>query len=86
MEQGGNRVAKDELTVAKINATVKILEWSKDDLEPGIGGTPSQLHIALSEAFRSIYSIVSEAVGPGQGNGASSTENEKSEPVESAIS
>jgi len=79
-------VAKDELTVAKINATVKILEWSKDDLEPGVGGTPSQLHIALSEAFRAIYNVVSEAVGPGQGGSDGvEKENEKSAPVENAI-
>jgi hypothetical protein len=58
-------VARDELTVAKINAAVKILEWSKDDIEPGIGGTPSQLHIALADAFRNVYKIVAEAVGPG---------------------
>jgi hypothetical protein len=58
-------VARDELTVAKINAAVKILEWSKDDIEPGIGGTPNQLHVALADAFRSVYNIVSEAVGPG---------------------
>ena len=58
-------MARDELTVAKINAAVKILEWSKDDIEPGIGGTPNQLHVALADAFRSVYQIVSEAVGPG---------------------
>ncbi len=63
-------MAKDELTVAKINATVKILEWSKDDIEPGIGGTPTQLHVALADAFRTVYNIVSEAVGPGSGDSA----------------
>ncbi|MGH2461896.1 MAG: hypothetical protein ACRDIY_23825 [Chloroflexota bacterium] len=56
-------MAKDELTVAKINAALKILEWSKDDIEPGISGNPSQLHVALSEAFRTVYEIVGEAVG-----------------------
>lgn len=56
---------RDELTVAKINAAVKILEWSKDNIEPGIGGTPTQLHVALADAFRTVYNIVSEAVGPG---------------------
>jgi hypothetical protein len=65
MNAGGERVPRDELTVAKINAAVKILEWSKDDIEPGIGGTPNQLHVALADAFRSVYKIVSEAVGPG---------------------
>jgi hypothetical protein len=57
-------MARDELTTAKINAAVKILEWSKDDIEPGVGGTPNQLHVALAEAFRSIYIIVTETVGP----------------------
>lgn len=56
-------MTKDELTVAKINAALKILEWSKDDIEPGISGTPSQLYIALAEAFRSVYQIVSESIG-----------------------
>jgi len=56
-------VPKDELTVAKINASIKILEWSKDDIEPGIGGSPAQLHVALAEAFRAIYDIVSGSVG-----------------------
>jgi hypothetical protein len=55
---------RDELTVAKINAAVKILEWSKDQIEPGIGGTPTQMHVALADAFRTVYNIVSEAVGP----------------------
>jgi len=76
-------VAKDELTVAKINAAVKILEWSKDDLEPGVGGTPSQLHVALAEAFRTVFNIVSESVGPGQGNGS---DTETPSPMEHAIS
>lgn len=57
-------MAKDELTVAKINAALKILEWSKDDIEPGISGNPSQLHVALAEAFRSVYEVVCEAIGP----------------------
>jgi len=56
-------VAKDELTVAKINAALKIIEWSKDDIEPGISGNPNQLHVALAEAFRSVYGVISEAVG-----------------------
>lgn len=67
-------MAKDELTVAKINAAIKILEWSKDDMEPGVGGTPNQLHVALADAFRTVYTIVSDAVGPSSGDGVSSTE------------
>jgi hypothetical protein len=67
-------VAKDELTVAKINAAIKILEWSKDDMEPGVGGTPNQLHVALADAFRTVFAIVSEAVGPGSPDGAHSAE------------
>ena len=75
---GGVRVPRDELTVAKINAAVKILEWSKDDIEPGIGGTPNQLHVALADAFRNIFKIVSEAVGPGSpGSSESDKEEEK---------
>lgn len=56
-------MAKEELTVAKINAALKILEWSKDDIEPGISGNPNQLHVALAEAFRTVYAVVSEAIG-----------------------
>lgn len=67
-------MARDDLTVAKINATVKILEWAREGLEPGVGGTPGQLHVALVEAFRAIYSVVNETVGPGSGE-----ENEKPE-------
>lgn len=65
-------VARDELTVAKINATVKILEWARDGLEPGVGGTPGQFHVALAEAFRTIYDIVDETVGPGSGTDSGS--------------
>ncbi len=81
-------MAKDELTVAKINAAIKILEWSKDDIEPGIGGTPNQLHVALADAFRSIYAIVSEAVGAGSptGNGVETAEeNEEGRVPEGAV-
>lgn len=60
-------MAKDELTVAKINAALKILEWSKDDIEPGISGNPNQMHLALAEAFRTVYDVVSQTVGPGSG-------------------
>jgi hypothetical protein len=67
-------LAKDELTQAKINAALKILEWSKDDIEPGVGGTPNQLHMALAEAFRTVYDIVSTAVGPGESSTNGSTE------------
>ncbi len=59
----GHSVAKDDLTVAKINAALKILEWSKDDIEPGISGNPNQLHVALAEAFRTVYDVVSAAIG-----------------------
>lgn len=69
-------MAKDDLTVAKINAALKIVEWSKDDIEPGISGNPNQLHVALAEAFRTVYSVISEAVGPGQG-GPEETENQE---------
>ena len=58
-------MAKDELTVAKINAALKIIEWSKDDVEPGISGNPNQLHVALAEAFRTVYDVVSAAVDAG---------------------
>jgi hypothetical protein len=74
MEKGGTPVAKDELTVAKINAAIKILEWSKDSIEPGIGGTPNQLHVALADAFRIVYSIVSDSVHVTSSNGSSSEE------------
>jgi hypothetical protein len=52
----------DELTVAKINATVKILEWAKDGIEPGIGGSPQELHSALASAFKAVYHAVSETI------------------------
>jgi len=68
-------VAKDELLVAKINASLRILEWSKDAVEPGIGGSPSQLHVALAEAFRTIFGVVSEAIGPATPNGESTGES-----------
>jgi len=51
-----------ELIVAKINAAIKILEWSKDDIEPGIGQTPPTLYAALGEAFKTVYLAVSEAI------------------------
>lgn len=71
-QKGGRPMGKDDLTVAKINAALKILEWSKDEIEPGIGGTPNQLHIALADAFRAIYDIVSESVRTTQSNSSSS--------------
>lgn len=74
MESRSSLVTKDELTVAKINAALKILEWSKDDIEPGISGTPSQLYVALAEAFRSIYGIVSESIGNDAHSTSGSTE------------
>jgi len=55
-----------DLVVAKINAAIKILEWAKDDIEPGIGGNPQQLHVALAEAFKVVYRTVSEAVAAEQ--------------------
>lgn len=55
-----------ELIVAKINAAVKIVEWAKDDIEPGIGGNPPQLHVALAEAFKVVYQTVSDAVAADQ--------------------
>ena len=55
-----------ELVVAKINATVKILEWAKETIEPGIGGSPQALHAALTEAFRSVYRGISETVASGE--------------------
>jgi hypothetical protein len=67
-QKGGQPMGKDQLTVAKINAALKILEWSKDEIEPGIGGTPNQLHIALADAFRAIYGIISESVGSPAGD------------------
>lgn len=73
-------MSKDELTVAKINAALKILEWSKDDIEPGISGTPSQLYVALAEAFRSIYQIVSESIGNEAHTTATSTEESNKVP------
>ena len=70
-DKGGKPVAKDELTVAKINAAIKILEWSREAIEPGIGGTPNQLHVALADAFRVIYGIVSDSVVTSNGSRSS---------------
>jgi hypothetical protein len=56
------RMQPNDLTAAKINATLKILEWARGDIEPGIGNTPQKAHIALAEAFREIYGIVDEAI------------------------
>lgn len=52
----------NDLIAAKINATLKILEWARGDIEPGIAGAPAKAHIALAEAFREIYSIVDGAI------------------------
>jgi len=68
-QKDGNLVARDELTVAKTNAALKIVEWSKDEIETGISGNPNQLHIALAEAFRAAYDVINEAVGPGAADG-----------------
>lgn len=72
-------MAKDDLTVAKINAALKILEWSKDDIEPGISGNPNQLHVALAEAFRTVYDAICDAVGPGASDGEEAEEEKKEE-------
>lgn len=73
-------MAKDELTVAKINAALKILEWSKDDIEPGISGNPNQMHVALAEAFRTVYDVVCEAIGSvGLAEESEGTEERKDE-------
>jgi hypothetical protein len=52
----------NEIVIAKISATVKILEWTKDAIEPGIGGNAQALHTALTEAFKQVYLGISEAV------------------------
>jgi hypothetical protein len=78
-------VAKDDLTVAKINAALKILEWSKDDIEPGISGNPNQLHVALAEAFRTVYSVVSEAVGSLAQDGHEAEEESEERPEEVSV-
>lgn len=70
-----------ELVVAKINAAIKILEWAKDDIEPGIGGNPQQLHAALADAFKSIYRTVSEAVAEQQSSKQAAAEPPKAEAV-----
>lgn len=81
-DEGGDLVAnKDDLMVAKINAALKIIEWSKDDIEPGIDGSPEQLHMALAEAFRLVYGIVSESVGPSESTGTDKSTEEFEIPV-----
>lgn len=72
----------NELTTAKINATLKILEWSRDDIEPGIAGAPDRAHIALAEAFGEIYRILGEAIDgkPEAGSGAVPIGHEGQEP------
>lgn len=47
---------------AKIQATLKIIEWSRDDIEPGIDGNPSEKHLALSAAFQQTYKMISETI------------------------
>lgn len=83
-DREGDFVAKDDLTVAKINAALKILEWSKDDIEPGISGNPNQLHVALAEAFRTIYDVVCQAVGVGSGAAEGETAEEENHKEEEA--
>lgn len=79
-------MAKDELTVAKINAALKIVEWSKDDIEPGISGNPNQLHVALAEAFRTVYGVVSEAVGVPSQSGPEADEETEAHAEEVPVS
>ncbi len=47
---------------AKIQATLRIIEWSRDDIEPGIDGNPSEKHLALSAAFQQTYKMISEVI------------------------
>ncbi len=47
---------------AKIQATLRIIEWSRDDIEPGIDGNPSEKHLALSAAFQQTYKLISEVI------------------------
>ena len=47
---------------AKIQATLRIIEWSRDDIEPGIDGNPSEKHLALSTAFQQTYKMISEVI------------------------
>ena len=47
---------------AKIQATLRIIEWSRDDIEPGIDGNPSDKHLALSAAFQQTYKMISEVI------------------------
>jgi len=62
------------LTAAKINATLKILEWSRDDIEPGIDGAPDKAHVALAQAFKVIYQIIGEAIDEKPGAAADKPE------------
>ena len=47
---------------SKIQATLRIIEWSRDDIEPGIDGNPSAKHLALSAAFQETYKMISEVI------------------------
>ena len=50
------------LRQAKILAALKIVEWSRDSVEPGIGGNPPEMHVTLALAFQKAYQMVSEVV------------------------
>ena len=62
-----------DLISAKINATLKILEWARGDIEPGIDGTPAKTHVALAEAFRETYLILDEAIQASVGEASGAT-------------
>jgi len=53
---------QNELTIAKINAALRILEWAKDDIEPGIGDNPRETHLALAEAFVRVFRTIDAVV------------------------
>lgn len=63
MEREKSEEAKTQgIRQAKIQATLKIIEWSRDDIEPGIDGNPSEKHLALSAAFQQTYKMISETI------------------------
>jgi hypothetical protein len=71
-----------ELVSAKINAALRILEWARGDIEPGISGTPEKAHIALAEAFREIYLIVEDTIPSGRAEAPSAPAEAPSAPAE----
>ncbi len=52
----------ETLRNAKIQAALKIIEWSRDSIEPGIGGNPHEFHEALALAFQKTYRMISEVI------------------------